>query len=148
MDRRGFTLHEVLTAVIIIGVLATLALPQYNRTLERSRWRASRDILEAIYAGEQVYATLNANTYCNPALPPGPPPACPNGWISIYVDNPATGPLPVAFAVSLPIPPAPATSFTATATSAGSGACSAWTLSLDQSHTYGGANPTVDTVCP
>jgi general secretion pathway protein G len=35
--RRGFTLIELLVVMSIIGVLLTLAVPRYFRTLERSR---------------------------------------------------------------------------------------------------------------
>lgn len=37
MSKKGFTLLEVLIVVIIIGILASIALPQYITTIEKSK---------------------------------------------------------------------------------------------------------------
>jgi type IV pilus assembly protein PilE len=43
--KRGFTLLEILITIIIVGVLATLGLTQYNKVVERARGSEARQIL-------------------------------------------------------------------------------------------------------
>ncbi len=43
--KKGFTLLELIVVIIILGVLATLALTQYGRTIERTRGAEARQIL-------------------------------------------------------------------------------------------------------
>lgn len=131
MTRRGLTLTEVLITVAVIAILAAIALPQFQRTTERSYWRSARDILETIYAGEQVYF-LKENHYLAFDA------ADATNWTPIFMDNPNPGPLPVAFTVGvLPAPPAAATTFIATATRDG-GPCDDRTLTINHSRVQGG----------
>ena len=51
-DTRGFTLLELLMVVVIVGILAAVALPQYLNTAERSRAAEAYGILGAIRAAE------------------------------------------------------------------------------------------------
>lgn len=43
--KKGFTLLELIVVIIVLGILATLGLTQYGRTVERSRGSEARNIL-------------------------------------------------------------------------------------------------------
>ncbi len=46
MNRKGFTLIEILTAVIILGILAAMAVPMYQKTIEKSYIAEARTVLK------------------------------------------------------------------------------------------------------
>lgn len=48
-NRRGITLVELMTMVVIIGIVTTLAIPQFNSTMNRLKFRTSaRNILSKL----------------------------------------------------------------------------------------------------
>ena len=51
----GFTLLELLMVMIIIGILATLAVPQYLRFIEKSRASEAVGVLGAVKTAEGLY---------------------------------------------------------------------------------------------
>ena len=62
--QKGFTLVEVLVVVFIVGVLAAVALPQYNRSVERAR------TAEALSNGRVMLDSMNRAVMLQPnALP-------------------------------------------------------------------------------
>ncbi len=53
--RKGFTLIEVLTVVVIVGVLASFAVSEYKKVIERSRASEAIQLLRSLYHAEKLY---------------------------------------------------------------------------------------------
>ena len=62
MRKKGFTLVELMVVIIIMGILATLAIPNYNNSLERALGQEAKANLKLIAAAERIYR-METNTY-------------------------------------------------------------------------------------
>jgi len=56
---KGFTLLELLVVVLIIGVLAAIALPQYKKAVDRSRFVQLVTYNNAIVKAQRIYYLTN-----------------------------------------------------------------------------------------
>jgi prepilin-type N-terminal cleavage/methylation domain-containing protein len=130
MARRGYTLSELLIAVVIMGVMASVAVPTFTKSRERATANASRDMLLAIYTGEQVYASQNGGAFL--AIGEGDPSS---EWLKIFVDNPNAAGFPVRFSVTAGVGPPPV--FVAQARRVGGG-CDNDALTINELKTTGG----------
>ena len=64
MNKKAFTLIELLVVVLIIGILAAVALPQYQKAVMKTRYATLKNIVEAMAQAQQVYHLANG-TYSN-----------------------------------------------------------------------------------
>jgi len=62
MTKRAFTLIELIVTLIIIGILAVLAFPQFSKTKEHAIGKEAIANLKLIAAAEKIYR-IEANTY-------------------------------------------------------------------------------------
>ena len=101
----AMTLTELLVAVVIVGVLASFALPTFAKATHQQQCRNARAVLLTIYTGERRYF-LDNQTYRQV-----PPPGTADEWRLINVEDPNVASVPVEFSV----PSAGAAGFTAQA---------------------------------
>ena len=105
LARRGFTLIELMIAVVAVAILAAIALPSFFEQLARARRTAVQAaLLEDAGYMQHYYAAHNA--YTDSAAPQLPVPQTPRAGVASY-------------AITVSVPAGDPTSFVLTAVRAG-----------------------------
>lgn len=63
MLKRGFTLLELVVVIVVIGILATIAIPNYNKAKERALSKEAIASLKFIAGAEEMYEGEKDNYY-------------------------------------------------------------------------------------
>lgn len=63
-QNQGFTLIELLVVVLIIGILASVALPQYQKAVAKARVAKMLPWFKKIKEGRELYVMSTGNTMC------------------------------------------------------------------------------------
>lgn len=58
-NKKAFTLIELLVVVLIIGILSAIALPQYQKTVMKTRYATMKNVVNSIYQAEEIYYLAN-----------------------------------------------------------------------------------------
>jgi len=64
--RRGFTLIEVLIVVVILGILAAIAIPKYQKTKDKAYFAVMRTDLRNLITAQEAYQQLAGAYYAGP----------------------------------------------------------------------------------
>ena len=58
-NKQAFTLIELLVVVLIIGILAAVALPQYQKAVEKSRYAMLKNLTQSMAMAQEIYYLTN-----------------------------------------------------------------------------------------
>lgn len=99
-SHKGFTLIEILVVVLIIGILAALAMPEYIKAVERSRLTEVVTLLDSI-AKAQQRKYMQTSRFINNFAGMDVAPESATGSLFYTKGDPATGTNGNGFAISL-----------------------------------------------
>lgn len=86
----GFTLIELLITIVIVGILAAIAVPQYQETSRRAHETAAKEDLRNLMTAEEIFHHLNDRYSDGTQAGPGDPVLDENGDVLIRTSQGVT----------------------------------------------------------
>ena len=126
---------EILVVIIILGILAALAIPQYTKTIEKGKAGEAINSLRLIFTGERIYRLEKRFYYPYFDGSESDTPDIQN-FLNIYVED-------EHFRYMVSAPGDGGSTFTCTATrrSDAPGGYAGTTITIDQDEGWGGTSP-------
>ena len=62
LNKRGFTLVELLVVIVILGVIMSIAIPSITSSIERSKDKQKTQIIKLIESAGELYVDKHKNT--------------------------------------------------------------------------------------
>ncbi len=85
MNEKGFTLIELLVVVVVIGIIATIAIPRIGETREQAFVAAMQADLRQLMIAQELYYQTNGFAYFDGQLPDPAFPFNPTEQVTINV---------------------------------------------------------------
>lgn len=64
MNKKGFSLLELLTVITIVGILSSVALPQYRKVMEKARFTKAQAMAKSLHDScERMMAEFDTNVW-------------------------------------------------------------------------------------
>ena len=82
LDQRGFSLMEILTVMVMVGIMASFAIPRFGTTLARQSVRGARSLITTMHSRARNSAISRGRRTAF---------AIKDGVLAVRSSNPVTG---------------------------------------------------------